>query len=298
MRNIIPFVAAVLICNTVMCGMVVPEDVMTIKEGDETKIVKVYELDKSEDPSELIEESFEQDGMVWDYEKIVQEDVVSNISKAVEKEVEFRTDTNKLDEIIKDIPGSVEYEMDDDGYVGELVLVPSSLETEAEGYAKSSYTVSDTKTYTDLAYNDASLVPQTVQKNGLTLKIQSISWSGNGGTGANGSLIPTSYNATVYYSAVGTSTYATGYITTARYSGNVSKTDSKVKYTVTYSGTEIPLDTSAEDSTDVGDTESGLSQTTVVLLVVGISVGALVIIMIIISIIVGNIKKRRGNGES
>ena len=53
-------------------------------------------------------------------------------------------------------------------------------------------------------------------------------------------MIPTSYTATASYSAVGSRSYATGYITTARYSGDVTLTTEDILYTLTYSGEPIP----------------------------------------------------------
>ena len=109
------------------------------------------------------------------------------------------------------------------------------------GYATRSYTVSDTRTYTDLAYNDPSLIPQAVEKNGLTLALTGVTWHGEGGTGANGSLIPTSYTVTASYSGTGSTRYATGYLTTADYAGTVTKTvTEKILYEVEYRGTPIP----------------------------------------------------------
>lgn len=114
-------------------------------------------------------------------------------------------------------------------------------ELEGMGYATRSYTVSDTRTYTNLAYNDPSLIPQAVEKNGLTLALTGVTWHGEGGTGANGSLIPTSYTATASYSGTGSTRYATGYLTTADYAGTVTKTvTEKILYEVEYRGTPIP----------------------------------------------------------
>ena len=156
----------------------------------------------------------------------------------------------------------------------------SSISTEAAGYATSSYTVSDTKTYTDLAYNDPSLIPQTVQKSGMTLSLSSVSWQGDGGTGANGTLIPTSYTATAYYSAVGSRTYATGYVTTARYSGDVTMTEKQITYTVTYAGSPIVF----EDEQEVPEPVQN-NTLQIVLLILGIVIAAAVIAYIVISII-------------
>ena len=176
---------------------------------------------------------------MYEYESMVKEEEIQEQSKVAETSLTVETETDELAEIIKELPGSVPYS-GMDGYSGKLILSPSSITTEAAGYATSSFTVSDTRVYTDLAYNDNSLIPQTVTKNGMTLTLSNVSWQGQGGTGANGSLIPTSYTATAYYSAVGSRRYATGYVTTASYSGDVVLTSSEIIYTVTYTGALIP----------------------------------------------------------
>lgn len=240
MKRIVPVMLMASMLILALCGMTaVPEDVETRQNGEKMEIIKVYHLSPEEDPQLLIEEPFEQDGYEYQYQSMVKEETINQQSKLAEKELTFSTDTNKLEEILPDIPGSIPYDGEDE-YEGNLVLNPSSIQTEAEGYASSSYTVSDTRTYTNLPYNDKSLIPQTVEKNGMTLTLAGVSWQGVGGTGANGSLIPTSYTATASYSAVGSRSYATGYITTARYSGDVTLTTEDILYTLTYSGEPIP----------------------------------------------------------
>ena len=138
--------------------------------------------------------------------------------------------------------------------MGDLTHYPASIRTEAAGYATRTYTVSDTRAYADLAYNDPSLIPQTVQKNGLTLTLSGVAWKGTGGTGANGSLIPTGYTATASYSGTGSTRYATGYRTTASYSGNVTLTTTEILYTLTYRGSPLP-DLQAAESSAKGGTD-------------------------------------------
>ena len=240
MKRVIALLAAAALSITVLCGMTsVPESVEARTDGEKTEIVKVYRLAPEEDPSLLIEEPFEQEGYLYEYESMVKEEEIQEQSKVAETSLTVETETDELAEIIKELPGSVPYS-GTDGYSGKLILNPGSITTEAAGYATSSFTVSDTRVYTDLAYNDNSLIPQTVTKNGMTLTLSNVSWQGQGGTGANGSLIPTAYTATAYYSAVGSRRYATGYVTTASYSRDVVLTSSEIIYTVTYTGTLIP----------------------------------------------------------
>ena len=266
-----------------LCGMTaVPEDVETRQDGEKMEIIKVYHLSPEEDPQLLIEEPFEQDGYEYQYESMVKEEETTENKKLAEKTITLETDTNDLEAILQQVEGSIPYD-EGDGYTGTLTLDPSSIKTEAAGYATSSYTVSDTRTYTDLAYNDSSLIPQTVQKNGMTLSLSSVSWQGQGGTGANGSLIPTSYTATAYYSGVGSRTYATGYVTEAKYSGEVTQTETENIYTLTYSGKLIPPPEPEEEEPD---------WTMLGFLAAGVTV-ALILIAVVLASFIREIRKNK-----
>ena len=229
---------ALLVCVMTFCtGMAVPTAVD--RQSDGQTITKTYELAPDENPELLIEEPFEQDGLCYEYAQMTEEPVETTESRTVSQTVTVESQNAETEENFALLAGSIPYEAD--GYTGTLTLLPASVHTEAKGYATRSYTVSDTRTYTDLAYNDPSLIPQAVEKNGLTLALTGVTWHGEGGTGANGSLIPTSYTVTASYSGTGSTRYATGYLTTADYAGTVTKTvTEKILYEVEYRGTPIP----------------------------------------------------------
>lgn len=229
---------ALLACLAVFStGMAVPAAVD--RQNDGQTITKTYELAPDENPELLIEEPFEQDGLCYEYAQMTGEPVETTESKTISQTVTVESQSTETEENLALLAGSIPYEAD--GYAGTLTLLPASVHTEAKGYATRSYTVSETRTYPDLAYNDPSLIPQTVQKDGLILTLSGVTWKGTGGTGANGSLIPTSYTATASYSGTGSTRYATGYLTTADYAGTVSKTETqKIIYEVEYRGTPIP----------------------------------------------------------
>lgn len=231
---------AVLMCACVLCtGMAVPTETrQESTPGGDQLITKMYELSPEEDPKSLIEEDFEQDGFLFQYRGMTKEDVSHTESKTVTQAVTVESQSGNTEENLDLLEGSIPY--DSGGFTGTLTLVPSSVKTEAAGYETRSYTVSDTRIYADLAYNDPSLGPQTIEKGGLTLRLSGVTWQGQGGTGANGSLIPTSYTATASYSGTGSTRYAAGYLTEADYSGVVTKDGiEKVIYTVSYSGSPI-----------------------------------------------------------
>ncbi len=99
-------------------------------------------------------------------------------TQPVEETVTVDAPSGELADVIGQFPATRSYSKD--GYTGELVLDVQSITVEATGYS----TVTDghphtvTKTY-ELAYNDRSLVPETVQADGLTLPLTGLSWSEN-----------------------------------------------------------------------------------------------------------------------
>lgn len=230
----------------VLTGMAVPEQ-LEQTQTDGRILTRTFTLAPQEDPEEFLKESFEQDGYLFLRRDVSKETRYETDSKMVSKTVTVESQEKNVENNLALLNGSIEYNQDE--YQGILTLLPASVCTEAAGYETRSYTVSDTKTYPDLPYNDPTLIPTSVTKNGVTLVISDVTWKGEGGTGANGSLIPTSYTATVNYSGTGSSRYATGYVTTAEYSGVVSKTTAKdIVYTVTYQG--IPDTTGQEEESE------------------------------------------------
>ena len=94
----------------------------------------------------------------------------------------------------------------------------------------------------ELAYNDRSLVPETVQADGLTLPLTGLSWSET--KNVEDSDVPAVWTATATYSKTTYTTreVADGYRATAVYKGEVGKTSvGSVVYTVTYTGNKIPV---------------------------------------------------------
>ena len=121
-----------------------------------------------------------------------------------------------------------------------LTLDHTTLQTEAAGYTTKYYTITDTKQFTGLPRNDPSYVPTTTVKDGKTLSLSNISWAVTGTGLADDTLVPTSYTATATYQATGSRSAATGYITTATYTGEItSEGIGSVQYTVTYLGTRL-----------------------------------------------------------
>ena len=204
-------------------------------------LTKTFELAPDIDPALLREEPFSQDGYWYRYQRMDKSDQEITDEKEAEETVTVDAPSGELADVIGQFPATRQYSKD--GYTGELLLDVQSITVEATGYS----TVTDshphtvTKTY-ELAYNDRSLVPESVQADGLTLPLTDLSWSE--ASNVEDSDVPASWTATATYSKT---TYtsrevADGYQATATYKGEVAKTGvGSVIYTVTYTGSKIPV---------------------------------------------------------
>ena len=204
-------------------------------------LTKTFELAPDVDPALLREEPFSQDGYWYRYQRMDKSDQEITDEKEAEETVTVDAPSGELADVIDQFPATRQYSKD--GYTGELLLDVQSITVEATGYS----TVTDshphtvTKTY-ELAYNDRSLVPESVQADGLTLPLTDLSWSE--AENVEDSDVPASWTATATYSKT---TYtsrevADGYQATATYKGEVAKTGvGSVIYTVTYTGSKIPV---------------------------------------------------------
>ena len=204
-------------------------------------LTKTFELAPDVDPALLREEPFSQDGYWYRYQRMDKSDQEITDEKEAEETVTVDAPSVELADVIDQFPATRQYSKD--GYTGELLLDVQSITVEATGYS----TVTDshphtvTKTY-ELAYNDRSLVPESVQADGLTLPLTDLSWSET--KNVEDSDVPASWTATATYSKTTYTTreVADGYQATATYKGEVSKTDvGSVIYTVTYTGSKIPI---------------------------------------------------------
>jgi hypothetical protein len=153
--------------------------------------------------------------------------------------VEISTETNDLHEIIALLSPTLEFQ-DEDGYCGLLTLDMATVICVEAGHQNSSYTVTATREYPHLSANDLSLIPKAITDNGRTLELDDVAWEVQRYITVDFEDIPDSYRAVARYSARAYRTTVTGYITTADYTGEVSRiADGDRIYTVYFSGSEI-----------------------------------------------------------
>lgn len=238
MKKVIAPVLLLCLLTVTASAAYVPEEVVSENRDGRQLVVKTYVLSPEADPGELIEEPFELEGYTYHYLETIKEEQAFKDTRAQTEVVTVETETNDLADILKQLAPTMEYSKD--GFSGTLTLDHTSLQTEAKGYTTKYYTITDTKQFPGLSRNDPSYVPATTVKNGSTLTLSDISWTVTGTGLADDILVPASYTATATYTTTGSQKVATGYVTTASYTGEVTAAGIRsVVYTVTYLGTPI-----------------------------------------------------------
>ena len=227
----------------------VPENLVVENLNGQQRMVKTYILAPDADPDSLKEPSFDYDGFHYTWAYTTKEEQPYLETKTVTETVTVETAKKDLTQILAELAPSIPY--DKDGYTGELALDHTTLVTEAAGYTTKYSTVTDTKVIANLDRNDMSYVPATTTKDGKTLSLVDVEWQVTGTDLVGEALVPSRYQAVATYSASSSYSVATGYVTTAEYSGEVTAEGiESVTYTVVYTGTEIvPLE---EEQTGAG----------------------------------------------
>lgn len=215
-----------------------PSHVEEIRENGGRQFLRVYELEPYENPKDISCESFVRDG--WNYElaDITKSETAFADSKEHTETVEVNTDTNVTDVIMRSLAPMVEY--NSNGYTGVLTLDIASIKVETAGMKTSSFTMTEKREYPNLSSNDTALVPKTISVSGKTYNLASVDWQAGNTVTIDYVAVPEYYTAYATYTATGSRTTVTGYITTAEYTGTVAKIkQGKTVYTATFLGTEI-----------------------------------------------------------
>lgn len=201
-------------------------------------IVKTFEVDKNIAPDELIEEPFELDGFQYKQLEISKTELSESDAKNKTETISFESSTKDMESILRQLSSSIEY--DNEGYKGTLILDHTSINVEVLGYTTKSSKITSTREFSNLMSNDPSYVPQTDVKDGKILNLSNIEWTVLETTLVGDSLVPVNYMALATYQGTVSSQIATGYVITARYSGEVLKNNmDKVQYVISYLGKPI-----------------------------------------------------------
>lgn len=200
-----------------------PIAIETAEDAGVRLLVKTFLVPEGTDPQALVEESLTRRGITYQVSDILLREVEGDSqTKPVTKTVTTPAETDDTEELLTLLSPTLEY--GEDGYAGTLSLDPSSISAKAADTTSYSYTLGDTREYTGLDRNDPYYIPKSAEKNGVTLTLADVRWTPMASAGDN-SEVPSLYKATAVYTGTAWGSKADGYLVTASYTGEATKTE-------------------------------------------------------------------------
>lgn len=217
-----------------------PIDIVLSEDDTAWRMKKVYQLDASADPLVIPTENFEQEGREYVFLDLLAEDQRETDTKEHTQQITQESSTKDTETVLKNLAPTLDY-AGEDGYMGVLTLDTASVKVEASGYGRRNKNVTATRTYPNLADADTSYIPKTVEENGCTMELVDVSWQTAAAEEVSGQSVATRYTAVASYAGTKTSRYVKGYVVTADYVGNVSRTtNNSILYTAIFSAMKEP----------------------------------------------------------
>ena len=246
--------------------VLVPQEVIMGTSGECKTVEKVYVLPKDSDENLVPQEAFTENDVEYIFEEMKVKDNSEEDTKEYSENVNYHTSTNDAETVVALFSPTVEVTTED-GYVGTLTFDHSTLELTPAGYSSRKFTVTEERSYPNLASADTSLVPKTIDKDGTTLTLADIEWITAADETINGTEVAVRYTANAIYTGTETKTYVNGYTASADYKGTVTKA---VNDTVTYTAVFKENKETPVPETDLDETKDNTLKT------VGIAVGSVV----------------------
>lgn len=230
-----------LLCMTVGASAAKPLEPQEVIKGqsEELKTIqKVYILPNTENSDNIPTEDIIEDDTKYVFTELLKQDNTAEDVKEHTEKVSVYTSTSNTQSVISKFKPAIEVSTED-GYIGTLEFDYTTLNVVSNRTGKQSYTVTENRSYPNLTDADTSLVPKSINKDGVTLNLTNISWQSAASDNIDGQELAVRYTANATYSGTGTKTYTKGYTATAEYKGEIKKT---VCDTVTYTAvfTEVP----------------------------------------------------------
>lgn len=244
----------------------VPQEVIMGTSGECKTVEKVYVLPKDSDENLVPQEAFTENDVEYIFEEMKVKDNSEEDTKEYSENVNYHTSTNDAETVVTLFSPTVEVTTED-GYVGTLTFDHSTLELTPAGYSSRKFTVTEERSYPNLASADTSLVPKTIDKDGTTLTLSDIEWITAADETINGTEVAVRYTANAIYTGTETKTYVNGYTASADYKGTVTKA---VNDTVTYTAVFKENKETPVPDTDLDEAKDNTLKT------VGIAVGSVV----------------------
>jgi hypothetical protein len=230
----------------------IPVDIINFPNRMEIR--RIYELSANSDPARIPRTSFTRDNIRYRFTDIIRETIIGEETKILTEIETVDSPKNDIESILLLLPQTKEI-ITEDGFSGILHLNNSTIRADVSGYGSRTNDVSITRTYPNLYNRDSQYIPKTVTENNITYTLTNIEWRTDNTDNIDDFGIGNRFTAVASYSGVRTTSFVRGYIVTAEYTGEVSRSDiSNVRYTVVFSGTEIeplpPATTESEPETE------------------------------------------------
>lgn len=216
--------------NAFASDTLIPQEIVQSTVDDYTVIEKIYVLPKGSDESLIPKESFTESNVEYVFEKMKVVDNSEEDTKEYVENINYHTSTNDAEAVIALFSPTIEVSTED-GYIGVLTFDHSTFELTPAGYSDRKFTVTEERSYPNLASADTSLVPKTIDKDGTTLTLANIEWVTAADETISGTDVAIRYTANAIYTGTETKTYVNEYTASADYKGTVTKV---INDTVTY----------------------------------------------------------------
>ena len=207
-----------------------PQEIVQSTVDDYTVVEKIYVLPKGSDEAIIPTESYTENEVEYEYVETKVHDNAEEDTKDHVENISYHTSTNDAEAVIALFAPTAEITTED-GYFGILAFDHSTLELTPAGYSSRKFTVTEERSYPNLASADTSLVPKTINKDGTTLTLANIEWVTAADETISGTDVAIRYTANAIYTGTETKTYVNGYTASADYKGTVTKV---INDTVTY----------------------------------------------------------------
>ncbi len=227
-----------------------PQEIVQSTVDDYTVIEKIYVLPKDSDASLIPTESYIENDVEYEYVETKVHDNSEEDTKEHVENISYHTSTNDAEAVITLFAPTAEITTED-GYIGTLTFDHSTLELTPAGYSSRKFTVTEERSYPNLASADTSLVPKTIDKDGTTLTLANIEWVTAADETISGTDVAVRYTANAIYTGTETKTYVNGYTASADYKGTVTKV---INDTVTYTAVFIENKETNEPMIDIDKT--------------------------------------------
>ncbi len=206
------------------------------RSEDGTEIRKVYDLGPEEDPAGISRSDFQQDGVRYTLVDLLKQELPENESRQHVETVTLESKNKDMASVLELLPQQREF-VTDDGLSGTLTLQLDTVQVDVSGYGSSTRAVNVTRSYPNLAGQDTSYIPKTIQDGGRTLTLQDISWQTDNTASLDGYAMGDRFTAVATYSGSAMSSYVKGYTVTANYAGTVSRIAlNKTRYVAIFEG--------------------------------------------------------------